>query len=382
MKRIILCVLCFLLIFSACTPVKENTEPYVSEDETESLEPFSGVWLTYSELSVKGKNHTEESYREYIRKLFSSFREKGINNVFVHAVAFCDALYDSELYETSEHASGKRGEKADFDILSICATEGRKQNLKIHAWINPYRVASFLREDYLTEGTVKKWYEEEKNIVCEVSGGLYLNPASQKVQKLVADAVREILTKYDVDGIHFDDYFYPPACGNFDKADYKAYVKKGGKLSLFDFRRENVNNLLSLCYSAVKSFGEEKIFSVSPSGDTAKNYSELFSDVSLWCKGGFCDMIIPQLYYGFENETKPFEKVLTEWLKLCENSDVKLLVGLALYKVGEEDNFAGEGKNEWIEDSTVIERQKELSLRMGADGIVYFSSSYIKNLNF
>ena len=143
-----------------------------------------------------------------------------------------------------------------------------------------------------------------------------------------------------------------------------------------------MNNLLSLSYSTVKSFGKEKIFSVSPSGDIDKNYSELYADVALWCKGGFCDMIIPQLYYGFQNETKPFQKVLVRWLALCKGSDVKLSVGLALYKVGKEDEFAGKGKDEWFSDDTVIERQKAFSEEKGAFGTVYFSASFLKNLNF
>lgn len=380
MKKIIPLLLCLLLGFSACT--RPDTQNHYDKNKIVKSESFAGVWLTYAELSVKGKGYTEESYREYISSLFESFKEKGITDVFVHVRPFGDALYSSELFETSEYASGKRGKKAEFDILEICTGEGRKRNLKIHAWINPYRVMSTYKENYLTDGIIRKWYTEDENTVCRVSGGLYLNPASDKVQKLIVDGIREILLNYDVDGIHFDDYFYPPSAGNFDKTDYEIYKKNGGKLSVSDFRRENVNNLLSLSYSTVKSFGKEKVFSVSPSGDIDKNYNELYADVALWCKGSFCDMIIPQLYYGFQNETKPFQKELDRWLALCKNSDVKLSVGLALYKVGKEDEFAGKGKDEWFSDDTVIERQKALSEEKGAFGTVYFSASFLKNLNF
>ena len=379
MKRIILICLCFLFCFSACS--KPDTGQNDATEVVES-EKFAGIWLTYSELSVKGKAHTEESYREYISLMFTSFAEKGITDVFVHVRAFADALYNSSLFEASEYASGKRGKKADFDILQICTEEGRKRNLKIHAWINPYRVMSAYRENCLTDSVIKKWYEEDENTVCRVSGGLYLNPASDKVQKLITDGIREILSCYDVDGIHFDDYFYPPSAGDFDKSDYKSYRENGGKLSLSDFRRENINNLLSLTYNAVKAYSEDKIFSVSPSGDIAKNYNELYADVSLWCKGGFCDVIIPQLYYGFRNETKPFEKVLDKWISICDTSEVRLAAGLALYKAGEVDEFAGKGRNEWIYDETVIERQKALCEEKGLYGTVYFSASYLENLNF
>lgn len=93
-------------------------------------------------------------------------------------------------------------------------------------------------------------------------------------------------------------------------------------------------------------------------------------------------MIIPQLYYGFQNETKPFGRVLDKWLGLCDGSNVKLCVGLALYKVGETDDFAGEGRNEWVSDDTVIERQKALSEEKGVFGVAYFSASFLENINF
>lgn len=380
MKKIILLCLSLLFCFSSCA--KPQNESLNYENELSETSEFTGVWLTYAELSVKGKAYTEDSYISYISSLFASFKEKGITDAFVHVRPFADALYNSELFETSEFASGKRGRKADFDILQICINEGRRKGIKIHAWINPYRVMSVFKENYLTDGVIKKWYEETGNIVCKVSGGLYLNPASDKAQKLIVDGIREILYLYEVDGIHFDDYFYPPSAGDFDKADYESYKENGGRLSLSDFRRENVNNLLSLSYDAVKSFGEDKMFSVSPSGDIKKNYNELYADVSLWCEGGFCDMIIPQLYYGFQNESKPFEKVFYEWLDLCDGSEVKLCVGLALYKTGKIDEFAGKGRNEWVNNRLVTENQKALSKDKGAFGTVYFSASYIEILNF
>ena len=380
MKKIFILTLLCLFWFSSCASPSVKEEK-VSDSEKNN-EPFSGVWVTYSELSVKGKSYTEESYREYISRLFDSFCNKNINNVFLHIRPFCDALYFSEFFETSEYASGKRGKRAEFDILSICIDEGRKRNLRIHAWINPYRVMSVYKENYLADGVLKTLYEENENTVCRISGGLYLNPASEKAQKLIVDGIREILQNYDVDGIHFDDYFYPPNCGDFDKTDYEAYRKKGGRLSLSDFRCENVNNLLSLSYSTVKSFGKDLVFSVSPSGDIKKNYEELYADVSLWCKGGYCDMIIPQLYYGFENEKKPFEEVLDEWLSLSDFCNVKLSVGLALYKCNKEDEFAGKGRNEWLKNDDVIKRQTELLEEKEVFGTVYFSSSFLENINF
>lgn len=383
MKRIFLLAFCLIFLFCGCTPEKDEEETTKSESSytEEKDEQFSGVWLTYTELSVKGKNYTEKSYTDYIGSLFDTFLEKKITDVFVHVRPFADALYFSDIFEFSEYASGKRGEKGDFDILRICIDEGKKRGLGIHAWINPYRVSAGTAE-CLTDGIIKGWYDNEKGLVCTTKDGVYLNPASLKVQRLIVEGIREILSEYEVNGIHFDDYFYPPLWENADKDDYKRYKSEGGKLSLYDFRRENVNNLLLMCYDTVKSFRADLIFSVSPSGDIERNQNEIFADVSLWCKGGYCDMIIPQLYYGFQNESKPFGKVLYQWLSLCKDSEVKLVAGLALYKVNEEDEFAGKGRFEWLERDDIIRRQRELSLEKGAFGVAYFSTSYMENLKF
>ena len=383
MKKIFLLFLSFVFLFCGCAreenPITaETTRPHKIETEEAS---FTGIWLTYSELSVKGKSYTEETYRKHIAELFSSFREKKINNVFVHVRPFADAMYYSEIFESSEYSSGERGERADFDILRICTEEAKNSGLKIHAWINPYRVLSVPDAEKIADGQIKSWLDEKDSAVCITESGIYLNPASQKVTKLITDGIREILLNYDVDGIHLDDYFYPSDFAYGDQKEYKEYLKSGGILSLQKFRREKVSTMLSISYGTVKSFGEELVFSVSPSGDIEKNINEIYADVPLWCKGGYCDMIIPQLYYGFQNDSMPFEKVLSEWLSLTENSDVKLVIGLALYKVGEEDYFAGKGKTEWIESNDVIERQIKLTKEKGAFGVSFFSSGYIQKLN-
>ena len=382
MKKIFVLIMCCLLLFTSCDKAEKYNDYFAStvqQTEKNEKEPeFCGLWLTYSELSVKGKNYTEKSYSEYIGKIFDSAKQWGVTDVFVHARAFGDALYFSSVFPHSEYASGKRGKKAEFDILKICISEGEKRSLKIHAWINPYRISSSFKADYLCKGTLKDWYEKNTGDVFEINGGLYLNPTSEKAKKLVADSVREIMSNYNVAGIHFDDYFYPENCSDADKKNFEEYRKKGGTLFLQGFRHENVNSLVSLVYALVKSFGEEKIFSISPSGDIDKNIDGFYADVALWCKGGYCDMIIPQLYFGFENETMPFEKTLDKWCDLCEGSSVRLAVGLALYKIGKEDEFAGAGKYEWLKNSDIISRQIEMLKEKEVSGYALFSASYLK----
>ena len=141
-----------------------------------------------------------------------------------------------------------------------------------------------------------------------------------------------------------DDYFYPTTDSTFDKTEYTDYTNSGGKMSLDEWRRENVNSLVSDIHTAVKSKDECLVFSISPSGDIEKNVSAYYADIPQWCKtGGYVDLIIPQLYYGFQNESKPFEDICLKWLRLERNENVNLCIGLAVYKYGKEDKYAGAG---------------------------------------
>lgn len=390
MKKLFIILLSILLILSLCSCGN------VSDDDSINLHPsaifdenadnhkdfaeekdndFIFSWLSYIELSVTGDRNTKEKYEKYIKGLFENMKQLKVSDVFVHARAFGDALYESELFPESEYISG-----ADFDPLAVVIDIAKQYGITVHAWINPYRIGktddmSLLPENHI----VNKLSEEEKESTVFASGGkLYLNPCSQKAQKLIIDGAKELLQKYDIGGIHIDDYFYPQDCGDFDSLQYESYVKQGGNLSLADFRRENVSSLVSGLYSAVKQYGKDKLFTVSPCADIEKAYSELYADVYLWCsKEGYADIIIPQIYFGFENEKQPFKSCLESWLKITDCEKVMLVPGLALYKAGQKDLNAGTGQNEWLNNSDVIKRQIEHALSSDCDGFALYSASYI-----
>ena len=159
---------------------------------------------------------------------------------------------------------------------------------------------------------------------------------------------------------------------------YKEYKEQGGMLSIGDWRRENVNVLVSSVYSLVKEYDESLLFSISPSADIEKCRNVFYGDVEKWCREeGFVDFIVPQIYYGFRNEEMPFEEVLGEWRELCEVSDTELVLGMASYKCGREDEFAGSGKNEWKENVNILSRQYEQALKSQAcQGFSLFSYSW------
>ena len=191
--------------------------------------------------------------------------------------------------------------------------------------------------------------------------------------------MREILDNYDVDGIHIDDYFYPSADEKIDKKQFEQYVSSGGEKSLGDWRRDSVSAFAAGLYSLVKSYGEDKIFSISPAGNLNGNSGKLFADVSLWLScAGYADIIIPQLYFGFENSSMPFEKTAEQWSRAATNDCVRIVWGLAPYKCGKTDKNAGAGEEEWVENDDILSRQLECVRALDRyDGFALFSYSYI-----
>lgn len=341
-------------------------------------EKIYAVWLTYSEIGTLVKGKSENEYRENAETVLTKLKENKINTVFYQCRAFCDSFYASEIFPASKYISTESNAPG-YDPFEILLEIAKKYEIDVHCWINPYRISYDNKLKSLPESSpAKKLYNKNKSALLICDKGLFLNPAHPESRRLVLDGIREILRKYDVRGIHFDDYFYPETEKIKDEKLYKEYKKQGGELSAEDWRRENVNALISSVYSLVKGENENLVFSVSPSADVEKCRNVFYADVEKWCREeGFVDLIIPQLYYGFENEKMPFDCVLKQWENIVSESDIKLLCGLAAYKCGGVDEFAGKGKNEWNENVNILSRQYEQILRSSVwQGFSLFSYSY------
>lgn len=383
MKKLIYIILLLLMLicFASCGIHTDSDNPTLDINENAAYDEkldnttkaisddgyFVFTWMTYGELNVKEILKHKSDYEAYIDSLFLNMKETGITDCFVQVRPFADAMYDSEYFPISVYA-----EKAeDFEPLDVVINIAEKYKIGVHAWVNPYRISS----GELSEDSV--YLKEYKDDIISLSSGVYFNPASLKAQNLILSGIEELLIDYKIKGIHIDDYFYPEDIGNEDSKQYDKYVKEGGKKTLDAWRRENVNSLVSAVYLKVKSFGEDKIFSVSPCGNIEKNYNRLYADVYSWCGGGYCDIVLPQIYFGFENESLPFEKCFEDWLCITDREKVALMPGLALYKQGKEDEFAGNGKDEWLKRDDIISRQIALIKDKLCQGFALYSSSYI-----
>lgn len=357
----------------------DNIGDNMNDDKNFLFSSFEirGVWFSYLELKAAPKE-SRESFSSYLEAEFEKYKALGLNTVIFQVRPFADSVYESELFPSSSCVVKNQGEKLPFDFLSVAAECAKKSGLSLHAWINPYRILPRGGKiSSLSEKSPGKTLGEPD--VVSLPEGVFFSPASLKAQRLIISGVKEILEKYDVDGIHIDDYFYPSTAEKVDEEQYKEYRSSGGALSRGDWRRENVNALVRGIYCAVKESSPKKLFCISPSGDIEKNKNVHFADVEKWGKEeGYCDVLMPQIYYGFKNKSKPFEQCAEDWRALVKSGAVKLSAGLALYKVGKEDAFAGEsGKNEWKNETGIISRQVAFLKTKKFDGFCLYSAQFV-----
>lgn len=370
MKKIISLLLC-LLFLAGCSIIPDEA-PVNDSDR------ICAVWIYYSEISMEDfEGGTEKQFREKTEKMFRKCADMGINTVFYHVRPYCDAFYKSDLFPWSAYLTGKQGKAVKYDPLKIVIETAHSMGLSLHAWINPFRISSNTDVSRLSDDNPAiKWIKSGSPDVVKLDNGYYFSPASPEAQKLIIDGVREIVEKYEVDGIHIDDYFYPSTDKSVDSVYYKKYKESGGELSLKKWRLDTVSAFVSGMYAAAKSRSGSCIFSISPQGNIINNYDEQFADVKLWLsKRGYADWIIPQLYYGFENEKLSFSLACNMWSALERCSDVKIIYGIGAYKINESDS-------EWNSGSGIIDKQLDLILsKENCYGAAFFSYSSLADKN-
>ena len=378
MKKFILVFLVASFLLTSCNH-KVDLKNEISKNDDEKI---VATWITYYEIKeMIEKSDSEEVFRSIVNNRVYELKKYSVNNIFIHARAFDDCFYKSKIYPVSNYGADENG-NLKFDILHIFIDICKSFNIKVHAWINPYRIRNDTDISKIPHNSFAyKLINEKSEKVIITDNTIYYNPSYKEVQAYILNGVKEIIETYSVDGIHIDDYFYPTTNANIDSGVYNEYKTTGGSLSLEDFRRENVNSLVSSIYSLVKSYDENICFSISPNGDLFKNLNEFYADVRLWMTSdGYTDYIIPQIYFGFNNENMAFEKTLYEWTSIPD-INCKLVIGLGLYKSGKTDKYAGNGQNEWIQNSNIISNQIKMCLEHNADGFSFYSSDYLLDFN-
>ena len=348
--------------------------PPAKEDET--LDDMRGVWISYLELSMENaQDKSERAFREKFAAIAADCQGFGFNTLVVQVRPFCDALYRSELFPPSHILSGTQGQDAGYDALQIMCETCRKFGLRLHAWVNPYRVSTNQTPSVLAD---ENPYRKDPSLGIETDSGVILDPSDEAARKLIVDGIREIVEHYDVDGIQFDDYFYPTDIGDLDDESYQAYrktVPDGAAMSRETWRSFHVSLLLSETFLTVHRLKSNVVFGVSPQGNLDNN-KELSADVLSWCgKRGFVDYICPQIYFSPDNPALGFADALDRWTQAVQCDSVRLYVGLAGYKAGSDKD-----EGTWQDrDDILAEEVNILKKNQKVKGWMLYSYASLQN---
>lgn len=318
-----------------------------------------GLWVSYMDLDMSGTDRSFSAFKKKFNHIADTAKKDKFNTLIVQVRPFSDALYNSSYFPYSHILTGTQGKNPGYDPLEYMCSYCKKQKLGIHAWINPYRVRN--TEDLIL--SENNPYNNNKSLGTKVGKGIYYNPANKNVRKLIENGIKEIIRNYDVDGIQFDDYFYPTKSKKFDSAEYNLYKNNyKNALSLKAWRIANVNTLIAECYGLIHNIKKDAVFGISPQGNIDNDYG-MYADVKSWCsKYGYIDYICPQLYYSLKNPALKFETALNNWTSLDYSQSVKLYIGLAGYKTGtDSDSGTWNYSDNIIQQEVALIRKKKLS---------------------
>ena len=350
-------------------------------------EEMRGVWIA-SVININYPSKTgltADELKAELDDIVKNASEAGLNAIFFQVRPTSDALYPSEIFPWSKYITGTQGvaPEGNFDSLAYIIEKAAEKNIKVHAWVNPYRVTMYESDEAGLAPDHPAVLHPEYTVKY-ADGKTYFNPGLPEVRTLVIEGVKELAANYpDLAGIHFDDYFYPYPSGNADFDDAAAYEMYGGGMDKADWRRENVNALVKGAYEAIKAINPDMQFGVSPFGiwanagsDTPEQgstssgleaYSSLYCDAISWAKGGYVDYLVPQIYWSFATSSAPFDNIARWWNAALDGTGVDFYIGHAAYKV-----------NDYAENEIGIQVEFARTL-MCYKGSVYYGYEEIKN---
>lgn len=346
-------------------PEAANARSFVkiSHSLPEIPREFRGVWIaTVANIDwpVSGTDSWEKQKKDYLA-LLDYYKGLHFNAVIVQIRTAGDALYPTKLAPWSKYLTGKQGTalQTKADPLAWMIEAAHQRGLEFHAWLNPYRATMDLNTAGLNPNHD---FHKHRKWMLKYGSKWYYDPGLPEVKTHLLQIIDEVVENYDIDAIHFDDYFYPYREPNLefpDQASYAAYKKPGQ--SKDDWRRQNVDELILALSQTIKSkkpwvqfgispFGVWRNKSKDPKGSPTQagqtNYDDLFADVLLWMKNGWIDYLIPQLYWSMEHRLAS-HRILADWWS--NNSyGVPVYLGNGPYKIREDSDAAWKDPKELI----------------------------------
>ena len=357
---------------AASPPEAPGPAPTASDPALPAGE-WRAVWVSYLEWAELDFS-SEEAFRAGAAQLLDNCLSLGLNTVIAQVRPFGDALYRSQLFPWSHLCTGVQGQDPGFDPLDVLLTEAHGRGLSVEAWINPYRLKgsasmpAALAENNLMN-THPEWVWQNPD-----NGSAYLNPAIPEAADYVVQGVAELVQSHAIDGVHFDDYFYPTTDPALDAARFAA----SGAGDLGSWRRANVTALVKAAHDAVKAADPTLRFGISPQGNPDNDLTEQYSDVTSWLtaegEDAVVDYLCPQIYWGFGYTLKSgstrfaFENIVPAWCAMPRSGNVALYFGLGAYRVGTGDGGANEDSTSQWSTGSALAKQVETLRAQGAGG--------------
>ena len=376
MKYRFVIFLCTLFYTSSC--IAQNAPLY----------EFRAVWVATIENidwpDKKGMS-VDEQKAQFIH-LLDMHQHNGMNAVIVQIRPAGDAFYPSQYEPWSEYLNGKQGLPPTpfYDPLAFMIEETHKRGMEFHAWLNPYRAVFNIHTSSIAPSHLTKihpeWFLTYGNIK-------YFNPGMPQVREHVARVVKDLITRYDIDGIHMDDYFYPYRIKGKEFPDEKTHRQYSRGLNKEDWRRSNCDSIIKLLFETIRNNNARVKFGISPFGVWRNkdkdpmgsntragqtNYDDLYADILLWLRKGWIDYVVPQLYWERGHKLCDYD-ILLEWWN-AHAYGKQLFIGHAIERAG--SNAAWRDKNE------LPNQIKNLRNYSTTQGSVYFNSRvFEKNPN-
>lgn len=366
MKKFILSVFpCFLLLSAFA----------------QSKPEFRGVWIASVDnidWPRRGQYNPEGQKAEFVRQL-DLHQRNGMNAVVVQVRPSADAFYPSPYEPWSQWLTGTQGKAPSpfYDPLQFTIGEAHKRGFEYHAWINPYRANFAVGTASIAPDHVTK---QHPDWFLKYGGTLYFDPGNKEAQAWVVAVVKDIVTRYDVDAIHMDDYFYPYRIAGKEFPDHASYAKYGAGMNKEDWRRSNTDSIICKLTKAIHEakpwvkfgispFGVWRNQSDDPDGSPTQagqtNYDDLYADILLWLEEGWIDYVAPQVYWEFSHKHAPFEPIIKWWND--HSYGRHCYVGLGIYRAG---------TNPAWRDRTQLPRQIDSTRALeNLGGQIYFSST-------
>jgi uncharacterized lipoprotein YddW (UPF0748 family) len=371
----------FILLFANCI-LHYSTQAQTKPE-------FRGVWIASVDNIdwPSNKNLNSDAQKAEFIKILDGHKANGMNAMVVQIRPATDAFYPSQYEPWSEWLTGKQGQPPMpyYDPLAFMLTETHKRGMEFHAWMNPYRAEFNINTSSIAATHITKLHPDW---FLTYGDKKYFDPGNKQVQQYVTNIVKDVVSRYDVDAIHFDDYFYPYRIAGQEFPDNEKYKLYGNGLSKDDWRRSNVDSIIVMLYRVIKKENVKCQFGISPfgvwrnidkdpvNGSNTRagqtNYDDLYADILLWLKNGWIDYVAPQIYWEFEQKAAPYQTILDWWSTHTYGKNC--YIGLGIYKAG---------SNAAWKDKTQLPRQiQALRNTPNVQGMIFFSSkSFDKNPN-